>query len=255
MRRLAPALFIALLATACNAEPPAEAPPATQAQPASRPAETNAATQSAEQAPTRVAQAPAPPPQTDARFVAGQHYRVLNPAQPTNVAPGKVEVAEIFWYGCPHCYTLEPYMRNWKANKPEAAEFVQMPAALNPGWQPHARLFYAAKALGVFEQAHDAIFREIHVNRNPLSTVDSMVELLGRFEIPADQARDTLTSFAVESEVRKADTQVRRYRLTGVPAVVVNGKYVAGADTAGGYEQLLALINHLVALESSAPAQ
>ena len=124
--------------------------------------------------PIQLAQAPA-------QFREGQHYRVLTPAQPTSVAPGKVEVVEIFWYGCPHCYSLEPHLQRWlTVDMPEAAEFVKLPASLNPSWQPHARLFYAAKALGVLDEAHDAVFREMHVQRQRLDTLDAMVEFLGR---------------------------------------------------------------------------
>ncbi len=252
MRRLAAALCSILLATACSAETPAGSTPAT---PAAQQAPAEAAPAQPQASDTRVAQTDAPRSQANSQFVAGQHYRVLNPAQPTNVPPGKVEVTEVFWYGCPHCYTLEPYMQAWKARKPDAAEFVQLPAALNPAWQPHSRLYYAAQALGVLDQAHNEIFRELHVNRNPLNTLDAMVNFLAQYDgVSTADARDALTSFAVETEVRRADAQVRRYRLTGVPAVVVNGKYVAGADTAGGYEALLELINHLVALEAGGPA-
>jgi protein dithiol oxidoreductase (disulfide-forming) len=257
MTRYALALLAALLATACNAEPPTappEAQPASQAQPDVRPVERAPAAE-AEAEQVRVAQAQPQQAQANARFVAGQHYRVLNPAQPTSVPPGKVEVAEIFWYGCPHCYTLEPYIQRWQANKPEAAELVKLPAALNPSWAPHARLFYAAQGLGILEQAHGDIFREMHVNRNPLNSLDAMVDFLARYEeVSAEAAREALTSFAVETELRRADAQVRRYRLDGVPAVVVNGKYVASASSAGGYDELLQLINHLVALEAGVRA-
>ena len=205
--------------------------------------------------PIRVAQAqPAQAQgQPQAEYREGQHYRVLTPAQPTSVAPGKVEVVEVFWYGCPHCYSLEPYIQRWLAEgKSEEAEFVKLPASLNPSWQPHARLFYAARALGVLEQAHGDIFREMHVERRPLNTLDEMVDFLGRYGVSAEDARAALTSFAVEAQVRKADTMVRRYRLTGVPAVVVNGKYVTGADMAGGAEQMFDVINYLVAREAAA---
>lgn len=193
-------------------------------------------------------------PAADARFVEGQHYHLLASPQPTTVAAGKVEVAEVFWYGCPHCYRAEPYLQAWQESKPADVEFVQIPAVLNPAWYPHAKLFYATRALGVFEQAHTAVFHEVHVNRNPLNTIELMVEFLGRFGVAEEDARKALTSFAVETDVRIADARVRHYRLTGVPAVVINGKYVAGANTAGSYEALVELIDYLVALESGAVA-
>jgi protein dithiol oxidoreductase (disulfide-forming) len=252
MRRLAFALITVFVTAACSAEPPATAaataPPAqSQAPAAAQPAPAPAASE------TRVAQArPAPPAQaaSNARFVAGQHYRVLNPAQPTNVPPGKVEVTDVFWYGCGGCFVMYPYLQSWKASMPEAAEYVHLPATLNPGWQPQARLFFATKALGLVDQTHSAIFREMHVNRNPLNTLDQMVKFLGDFGVSEADARDALTSFSVDAELRAADVRARRFQLSFVPAIVVNGKYVVGVEQAGGPEAVLEVINYLVALEA-----
>ena len=256
MRRLALAIFAVAFVAACGTEPPAgatnstaQAQPAAQVQPVSRPAETAPAARPAT-GQTRVAQASPAGQATSARFVAGQHYRVLNPAQPTNVAPGKVEVVDVFWYGCGGCYVMFPYMERWKASKPEAAEYVQLPAILNPGWQPHGRLFFATRALGIEHKTHSAIFREYHVNRNPLNTMDAMVKFLAGFDVSESDARDALTGFSVDAELRAAEVRARRYQLSFVPAFVVNGKYVIGVEQAGSPEAVLELINHLVALES-----
>jgi thiol:disulfide interchange protein DsbA len=257
MRHLALALTAALLLAACSAEPPAgaTAEPAQQAQPqaAAGPADAPPAGE-----PVRVAQAepaqaepaPRPAPPANSRFVAGQHYRILNPAQPTNVAPGKVEVVDVFWYGCGGCYVMAPYMAKWHESKPDVAEYVYLPATLNPGWQPQARLFFATKALGIQEQTHAAIFREYHVNRNPLNTIDLMVKFLADFGVTEAAARDALTSFSVDTELRAADVRARRFQLSFVPAVVVNGKYVIGVEQAGGPDAVLEVINYLVALEA-----
>jgi protein dithiol oxidoreductase (disulfide-forming) len=258
------ALCALALTAACGSEPPASAAnaPAAAAQaqsapqaqpPASRPSEPAPARTPAEE--RRVAQADTAPPADNSRFVAGQHYTVLNPAQPTNVAPGKVEVVDVFWYGCGGCYVMFPYMEAWKESKPEAAEYVQLPAVLNPGWQPHARLYFATKALGIEDKTHAAIFREYHQNRNPLNTTELMVEFLGRFDVSADDARDLLTpgspgAFSLEAFLRDAEVRARRYQLRFVPAFVVNGKYVFGVDQAGGPEAVPELINHLVAQEA-----
>lgn len=257
MRRFSLALLAVFAVTACGNEPPppaptsaAQPPPAAQVQPVSRPAaEAAPASSSTSQAPARVAQAE---PASDGRFVAGQHYRVLNPAQPTNVPPGKVEVVDVFWYGCGGCFAMSPYMASWKASKPAAAEYVQLPASFNPNWQPHARLHYATRALGISDQTHTAIFREYHVNRNPLNTPELMVEFLAGYGISEDDARAALTSFSVDAEMRAGDVRARRYQLGFVPAYVVNGKYVIGVEQAGGPEATIELINHLVALESGA---
>lgn len=188
------------------------------------------------------------------RFVAGRHYHVLDPARPTRVSPGKIEVAEVFWYGCPHCYRLAPHISRWNESRPGSAELVRIPAMLNPHWHAHARLYFATRALGVEDRTHHEIFTELHVNRKPLNTLDAMIQFLARFDVPEDAAREALTSFDVEAEVRRADARVRDFRLTGVPAIVVNGRYVASVGSAGGHEALLDLIDHLVALESAATA-
>jgi len=184
------------------------------------------------------------------RYQEGRHYTTLPVAQPTSAAPGQVEVAEVFWYGCPHCFTLEPFIQEWRLNGiPDDTVFVQIPASLNPSWQIHARLFYTAEALGKLEEVHPAIFREINVNRNPLNTRERMVEFFARFGVSEQQFTEAWDSFAVQTNLRRSDALVKRYRLTGVPAVVVNGKYVTGADLAGGNKQLLDVINFLVEKE------
>jgi len=191
----------------------------------------------------------------DAPFVAGEHYRVLNPAQPTSVAPGKVEVVDVFWYGCGGCYMMAPYMERWNESRPAVAEYVRLPAPLNPGWEPQARLYFATEALGIEDQTHAAIFNEYHQARNPLNTLDSMVEFLARYDVSEADAREALTSFSVDTALRAAKVRAGRYRLSFVPAVVVNGKYLTSVDQAGSPERVLEVINHLVALESGASAQ
>jgi protein dithiol oxidoreductase (disulfide-forming) len=263
MTRFAVALLTLLLAAACSAEPPdgsAAAPaqraeaPAAQSAPAQSAPEQPAQAAPAERPasdPARVAEAPQAQQPANSRWVANRHYRVLNPAQPTTVAPGKVEVVDVFWYGCGGCNLMAPYMEAWKESKPAAAEYVALPAVLNPGWQPHARLFYATKALGIQDQTHAAIFREYHGNRNPLNTPDLMVKFLGNFGVAEADARDALSAFGVDAELRAAEVRARRYQLTFVPAVVVNGKYVIGVEQAGGPDAVLELINHLVAMEAA----
>jgi thiol:disulfide interchange protein DsbA len=185
------------------------------------------------------------------RFQQGRHYTTLAVAQPTSVGPDKVEVVEVFWYGCPHCYTLDPYVKAWLAKGlPENVEFVRVHAALNRGWQVHARVFYTAEALGILDEVHDDLFREIHVNRNPLNTQERLVEFFAAHGVSESDFLDAFNSMGVQTNLRRADAQVRRYRITGVPAIVVNGKYVTGADKAGGYEQLFEVIEFLIAKET-----
>lgn len=274
LRRFGAALLImAIAACAEDAPPPASTqpsePPATAAEapPPAQPApaatdDAEAVTQALEaeetagevaessDEPIRLAEdSPAAP--TSGRFKEGTHYRTLPVAQPTGAPPGKVEVAEVFWYGCPHCYTLEPHVQAWRAEMPANAEFVRIPASLNRNWQLHARAYYTAEALGVLEDVHEELFREIHTKGNRLMTEDALIEFFGRHGVSAEQFKETFNSFAVQTKLRQSDSLVRRYRITGVPAIVVNGKYVTGADLAGGERQVFEVVDYLVAKESS----
>ncbi len=181
----------------------------------------------------------------------GVHYKILTPTQPTSSAPDKIEVAELFWYGCPHCYSFEPYVSHYLTSKPANVEFVRIPATLNRGWQIHARAYYTAEVLGVLDKVHTQLFQEIHVNKNSLGTEDELAEFFASHGVDEKAFRDAFRSFAVDTKLRRADTLSRRYRVTGVPAVVVNGKYTTGAAEAQGYDNLLKLIDYLVQLEDT----
>jgi thiol:disulfide interchange protein DsbA len=191
-----------------------------------------------------------PAPGVSERFELGKHYRRLSPTQPTSSSADKVEVAEIFWYGCPHCYTFDPYIESWLANKPDYVSFVRIPALWNPLLQIHARALYTAEALGKAEEMHTAFFREIHVNRNPLNTEERLQEFFGRFGVDAESFSNAFNSFSVNVKLQRADDLAKRYRISSVPTVVVNGKYTTDATSAGSYEALMELIGELAASEA-----
>lgn len=187
---------------------------------------------------------------TSARFELGRHYQRLSPTQPTSTGPEQVEVAEIFWYGCPHCYELEPLIARWAAEQPDAVSFVRIPAVWNPVLRLHARAFYTAQALDLGEAMHDAFFTEIHENRNPLDTREAIAEFFARFDVEREDFERTFDSYdEVHSQMQRAEDLNRRYRVTSVPTIVVNGKYTSDAGLAGSYEGLIELIDELVAAE------
>lgn len=193
---------------------------------------------------------PAGGPPTSARFKDGTHYQKIVPAQPTNVAPDKVEVVEAFWYGCGHCFSLDPAVESWRAKgKPSYVEFVRLPAMWNEATRMHARLFYTAELLGKLDQLHSLIFRELHVNGNQLNTVDKIAAFFQQHGVSKDEFTQAFSSFAVESKLQRADFLNKRYRIQSVPMVVVNGKYSTDIGAAGGESQLFALINELAAHE------
>ncbi len=200
----------------------------------------------------RLAQSGAPAAAADARFREGRHYQRLSPAQPTSSGPETIEVAEVFWYGCPHCYEFEPFVQDWKSKAPEGVSVVSIPATWNPLLMLHARAFYTADDLGVLDNVHMAVFREFHERRNALDSEARIREFFGRQGVAAEDFDRSWNSFNVQSKVQRAEQLARRYRVTGVPMLVVNGKYVVDGRSAGGLRQMLDVAEELVALEKTA---
>jgi protein dithiol oxidoreductase (disulfide-forming) len=189
-----------------------------------------------------------------AKWAEGKSYNSLVPAQPTSVAPDKVEVVEVFWYGCGHCFHLDPTLESWrKQGKPAFVEFVRLPVMWNEATRAHARLYYTLEALGKLEPLHTAVFREIHINSHYLVDADpARTEQIQRAFLKANGISDadfdrTYRSFSVESKLQRAEQLTRRYKVTGVPLMVVNGKYTADVGSAGSETQLLQLVDDIAA--------
>ena len=192
----------------------------------------------------------------DWKYTEGRHFARLVPTQPTVGGADKVEVAEIFWYGCNHCYDFEPYVTRWNDNKPANARLVRIPATWNPLVRLHAQLYYTEEVLGANgklaepEVFRAAVFAEYHRRGNRMASIDSIQEIFTKHGVSADDFTSTWNSFEVSQKLRVADDLQRRYNITGVPAIVVNGKYRTGAGEAGGYPQLLELVDELIVRES-----
>ena len=190
------------------------------------------------------------------KWVAGNNYTVLSPAQPTDAPPGKVEVVEMFWYGCPHCFALDPVIESWRKNKAPYIEFVRVPVTWAEVHRAHARLFYTLKALGKLEQLHSRVFEEIHQNHNtlfvagdPLATQRAQLQFAKDSGISEADFMKAYSSFAVQTDISAADDLGRRYRIDAVPTFVIAGKYVTDMAQAGGESNLFELINDLAASE------
>ncbi len=182
-------------------------------------------------------------------YEAGVHYAPLK--KPVPVATGSnIEVRELFWYGCPHCYEFEPHIQKWQKNKPDNAEYVAMPAVFRQSWEFHARAFYTFEALGLGEKAHVDFFDAIHRDRK-FKQADQTPEKLGEWAeslgVKKQDIIDAYSSFAVDTKVRQAKKSVFSYEVTGVPAIIVDGKYRTSGSMAGTYEELLKVIDFLVA--------
>lgn len=190
------------------------------------------------------------------QFKEGTHYQRLVPTQPTTGSADKIEVAEFFWYGCPHCYDLEPHINRWAKSKPANVRFVRIPAMWNGALKTHAQLFYTEEILvrnGVIKEPEafrTAVFEEYR-RGNRLLSEDSIGKFFARFGVPTDEFSKTWSSFEVAQKLRVADDLARRYSIASVPTIVLNGKYRFGAGDAGSYPKLIELINELIDREST----
>ena len=186
---------------------------------------------------------------SSAELVEGKHYKLLKPAQPSEAAPGKVGVTEVFWYACGHCYLLEPKVDAWnQKGRAPYVQLIRLPATWNPVVKLHARVFYTIELLGK-PQLHDEVFREINVKGNRLDTPEKIEAFFVARGVSKDEFQKAFSSFAVESKVLHAEDLNRRYKITGTPSIVVNGKYITDVKMAGGEDELFQVVNQLAARE------
>ncbi|WP_194241227.1 thiol:disulfide interchange protein DsbA/DsbL [Solimonas terrae] len=182
-----------------------------------------------------------------ASFEEGKQYKQVNEVQ----APAdkkRVQVAEFFWYGCPHCYAFDPSLRAWEKTKPADVDFVRYPNSLgHPQGLLHSRAFYTEQALGVFDTMHTALFDAIHKDGNPLISEAQIAALFqSKAGIDPDKFSGTFNGFVVDAEVRQAENLARSYGVFSVPTIIVGGKYMTGPAMTGGLDQTIATINFLV---------
>lgn len=177
-------------------------------------------------------------------------YDLVTPPQPTDT-PGKVEVVEVFWYGCPHCFTFLPSMEQYTSSKPDYVAVRHMPAIFRDSWAIHARAFYTAELLGVQEKIHRPLFETIHLRKQPLDTREELMKFFEQYGVSNDDFNKTYDSFAVESLVRKSQVMQQRYGVRGTPTVIVNGKYRVSGSLAGSPEQMIEVIEALVEIEKA----
>lgn len=179
-------------------------------------------------------------------YIAGEHYLLLDKPVSTH-DKSKIEVVEIFWYGCPHCFTFEPMVKQWESQLPADVDFLRMPAMWNNPMKEHARIFYTAKALGVLDKIHEAIFTSLVVERKRLTDEEEIEELFVKYGVDKEAFRKTFKSFGVSNQVKQADVRTRRdYKISGTPEVIVNGKFRVTGQSAGGQGNMFKVVNYLI---------
>lgn len=181
---------------------------------------------------------------------AADGYDTISPALNTSSAE-KVEVMEFFWLGCPHCYSLEPEMLKWHETMPEHVNFIREAPPLNPGWEQHSRGFYAAQIMGIENEFVEAMFDAIHKSKKNMRKPSDIAELASTLGVDKKKFQSTMKSFAVQTKMSRAVQLAQSAGLTGVPAVVINGKYLTSASKAGGNKGIIDVIEKTVELEHS----
>lgn len=181
-------------------------------------------------------------------YSQGKHYEVLSSPLTTR-DPSKIEVVEVFWYGCNHCHALESYINKWEKQLAKDVYFKKSPATWNPTLMIHARLFYTAKALGIEEKVTPAAFTAIHRERRFLTGNSELEYFFRGFGINKERYNSVSTSFGVENSVNQANKRMRQWSITAVPTLIVNGKYKVSANRSLGTEDILDVVNFLIKKE------
>lgn len=177
--------------------------------------------------------------------VEGRNFHRLQMPQPTE-ANGKVEVIEFFWYGCPHCAKLEPMLEGWVKRLPADVSFRKVPAILSDRWAPGARLYYTLEAMNLLDKLNDAVFDAMINQRIDLGNENVLFDWIAKKGVDRKAFADTYKSFSVQAKVRQAAEMTQEYGFSGVPALVIGGKYSPGPELQS-YEHMLQVADFLIA--------
>ncbi len=175
-----------------------------------------------------------------------QSYQEIRPAQPTQATAGKIEVLEVFWYGCPHCYDFEPHLTQWLKSKPEDVQFRRMPAIFRENWIPHAKAYFTAVKMDMVDKIHRPLFDALHKEKRPIYSNDAIKDFVVERGVDGDEFSRIYDSNEIETKVKQALIMGQRYGVTGVPSVIVNGKYLTSGRFTGTFEGLLKVVDQLV---------
>jgi len=189
-----------------------------------------------------------------AKWEEGKSYFLVDPPQQT-ASGDKVEVLEVFSYACPHCAHFQPFADQLKASLPAGAVFTYMPAVFNATWEPYARAYYTAESLGVAADTHQALFDALHRDHLPMRTIDDLSAFYAQHGVDKAKFIAASNSFEVESKLQRAMEMVKAYNVDGTPTIIVNGKYRVTGASAGGYPQLIELVDWLVQKEIDAKSK
>jgi protein dithiol oxidoreductase (disulfide-forming) len=188
-----------------------------------------------------------------AQAVAGRDYQLLKQAQPTE-SGNKIEVLEFFWYGCPHCNTLQRPLEAWLKRKPADVEFRRMPAAFQKDWLPLARVYYTLEAMGLLEKLHQEVFAAIHTQKINLNDPALLSDWIASKGVDRKKFKDTYDSFSVQSRTQRVLDVTRAYDIPGTPALIIDGRYltapsmVVKSDKTIDYDRYFKIVDEMIAV-------
>lgn len=188
---------------------------------------------------------------TEEKYVDGKHYVEIFPEMQTDAAPGKVEVTELMWLGCPHCYSLEPVMQAYKKNHPDFVEFRQVPAMLNPSWAKDGETYFLADVLDPTGEKEliSKVFKSIHELNRRLRSPDAVKRFFVSEGFTEEQIDNAKKSMAFQAKIKRAQEISAASQAQSVPTIIINGKYRTSPYMAGNEENLMEIIDMLTKRE------
>lgn len=183
--------------------------------------------------------------------VAGKEYSLLNPPRPTETGK-KIEVIEFFYYGCPHCFDLEPNLEAWRKKLPADVAFRRVPGVFRDSWMPLTKLYYTLEAMGLTEKLHGDAFNAIHAENVDLGTDKAIIDWAAKKGVDRNKFAATFNSFAVQNKAQRARSMTQGYGIQGVPTLVVDGKYMTSSSQAGGHDGVMKTVDDLIAMARAA---
>ena len=188
-----------------------------------------------------------------ASLTAGKDYAPVRLPQPTE-SGSKIEVMEFFWYGCPHCYNLQPPLEAWLKRKPADVEFRRIPAVFQDSWVPLTRAYYTIEAMGLVDKLHQEIFTALHKQRVRLQDANAIFDWAASKGVDRKKFADTYNSFGVNGRTQRSIELTRKFDIPGTPALIIDGQYLTApsmtlkADRTIDYDRFFEVVDGLIAV-------
>ena len=177
-------------------------------------------------------------------YQEGVHYQVLSSAIDNN--SGSIVVNEFFGYTCPHCNAFHPSLEHWADQQNDDVVFTPVPVVFSKAWEPYAKAYYISKIVGVYDKSHDAIYNAVHIDKRRLATREALQKFFASFNVSEDDFNKAYDSFALKNLLRQGKRLAGKARITGVPSMLVNGKYLVTTSMAGSHENVLKVVDYLI---------